>query len=85
MDVRSYTLGEIDRMRAALFERAHRKLSLDYYYRSPSHEETLRIEDRLRTYMTAGIEPSEVEHSANEAPYNKDVIGDRSDWKWEVV
>jgi hypothetical protein len=58
---RAYTLAEIDRMRELI-------MWIDFYegggrWRSSAEEAALKanIEDRLRTYLTAGIAPPELE------------------------
>ena len=57
---RSYTVAEIDRMREAI--RWSYPAGVVYY----PDERNADIEDRLRTYMTAGISAEELEESRNE-------------------
>lgn len=75
MTDRAYTVAEIDRMRAALWMRfgyhgpivawsssgdpeVRNKLNRDPYDRD--------VEDKLRTYMLAGVDPSDLETPAGE-------------------
>lgn len=65
LGMRPYTVLEIDRMRKALrkrhpFDECLMGQTLGMY-ETRRHRWTMEIEDKLRTYMTAGVEPSELE------------------------
>lgn len=61
MSERSYTVSEIIRMRKAV------SMLLTFYASGPaSDEQSARIEDELRTYMTAGVHPDDLETAARE-------------------
>jgi hypothetical protein len=79
----SYSLREIDAMRAALHERELRRRAKWPWYDSVGEETKRRLEGHLRTYMQAGVDPQEIIQAAKDEPYLKDVLGDRSDWKPE--
>lgn len=83
MTARSYTVAEIDRMRAALRRRdgvtdnsfrysfsdahspaaAHLRAEVD----ASAARYAASVEDRLRTYMTAGTSPEDLEAHATES------------------
>jgi hypothetical protein len=75
---RAYTVSEIDRMRIAISEFLWRRKSMRWSCNGP---DPARVEDQLRTYLIAGVSPEALEEAADLAEYNKDVMGNRSDWK----
>ena len=54
MDVRKYSVNEIDRMRAAIVAPARQRPVTEFI-------DAATVEDRLRTYMLNGTEPEELE------------------------
>ena len=75
---RAYTVREIDRMRIAITEFLWRRQSMRYSWSAP---DPVRVEEQLRTYLIAGVAPEALEEAADGAEYNKDAMGDRTDWK----
>jgi len=69
MEQRKYSLDELDRMRRAisveLWPRGTFRGPVFGYV--PEGEQSLAIEDRLRTYMLNGTTPEELEERANAA------------------
>lgn len=62
---RRYTLDDIDRMRFSIEVGLHASLCVRAVgCRAPPSDEYLVIEERLRTYMQAGISPGELEAKA---------------------
>jgi len=64
MTERKYTLSEIDAMRKSLLDLCEdngRMISTN----GPPYPKHSEVEDRLRTYMMAGIEPKELREKAD--------------------
>lgn len=62
---RAYTVDEVDRMRKAISWSYPDGVS---YYPA---ERAADIENRIRTYMAAGVSPEELERKRNEQAYQK--------------